>query len=62
MGFTFCNLLLTHLPDYFLGGAWEHKTQEGLDRWEIVSPTGQIDVSLEKEEIDAAIDDGRAVR
>jgi hypothetical protein len=48
MGFTFFNLIFTLLPDYSLGGAWEHKTQD--------------DVSLEKEEIDAAIDDGRAVR
>ena len=38
MRFTFFNLLYMHLPDYFLGGAWEHNTQ--------------IDVSLEKEEVD----------
>ena len=37
MGFTFYNLIYTHLPDYFLGGAWEHKTQ--------------INVSLQKEEV-----------
>ena len=47
--------ILTLEMETFQGGrsgAWEHKTQEGLDRWEIASPTGQIDVSLEKEEID----------
>ena len=32
------NLIWSHLPDYFLGGAWDHKRQ--------------LDVSMEKEEAD----------